>query len=183
MRAKTYRSTNGWTAPQSLSTFGIPVTNGKKTKYLGLEEFNFTEIYKKHKLAFIPAFSIERDAVIPIVKLFYSVPGATFHYATLENVRQIPQNPLIIQAIRDNQLADMVDFVENNAAFKQNYGILFNPAVDIWNNCFASNVIIADGVDTRFVVNVYYEKLYSIQPHNNVEWTNLKRVRSLYPDT
>lgn len=182
MRAKTYRSTNGWIAPQSLSTFGIPVTNGKQTKYLGLEEFNFTKIYSKSKLAFIPAFSIERNEVLDSVKLFYSIPGATFHYATLENVQQIPQNPQIIQAIRDNQLAGMRAFVENNVSFQQNYGNLFAQAVDIWNNCFDSDVIIADGVGTRFVVNVYYEKLTPIQPHNNVDWENLKRARLLYPE-
>ena len=41
MRAKTYRSTNNWRAPQSLSTFGIPIIGNRITKYLRLEEFNF----------------------------------------------------------------------------------------------------------------------------------------------
>ncbi len=37
MKAKTYKSINGFISPQSLSTFGIKITNGEETKHLGID--------------------------------------------------------------------------------------------------------------------------------------------------
>jgi hypothetical protein len=101
MRAKTYKSTNGFTAPQSLSNFGIKVTHGKETKFLGLEEFNFCPILRDYTFedkytAFIPCFSIYRgDLYIDLLVLFYSdAPGITLHYATLYGVTEIQKTDI-----------------------------------------------------------------------------------------
>ena len=39
MKAKTYQSDNNFTAPQSISTFGISIRLRGDLKHLGLEEF------------------------------------------------------------------------------------------------------------------------------------------------
>ncbi len=145
MRAKTYKSTNNFTAPQSLSDFGIKVTNGIETKHLGLEEFNFCPILKdftfedKH-VAFIPCFSINRgDLYIDQLGLFYrDAPGITLHYATLYGVTQIQASE--IPAIRQDLISvGLPEFVHNSIDFQNNYDPLFNPAIKIWDKCFNTN--------------------------------------------
>jgi hypothetical protein len=187
MRAKTYKSTNGFTAPQSHSDFGIEVSNGKVTKYLGLEEFNFCPIlqnytFKNKHVAFIPSFSIDReDLYIDQLDLFYrDAPGITLHYATLHGVSQI-QAPEI-PAIRTDLIAvGLPEFVHNSIEFQHNYGPLFNPAIKIWDKCFNTNIIIAKGTDDRFVVNTFYEKVVLHNPKRRVNWANLKHARALHP--
>ena len=79
MRAKTYKSTNNFTAPQSLSDFGIPVSNGKDRRYLGLEEFNFCDVLrafvyvheKKQHVAYVPCFSSRHQPPCNVLKLFF----------------------------------------------------------------------------------------------------------------
>ena len=77
MKEKTYQSTNSWIAPQSLSPFGIPIGEIRKRKYLGLEEFNFsqklTEIkFENKNLAYIPCFSETIRPYLSKLDLFYS---------------------------------------------------------------------------------------------------------------
>ena len=187
MKAKTYKSTNGFTAPQSLSDFGIKVSNGKEIKNLGLEEFNFCPILKdftfqdKH-VAFIPCFSINRrDLCIDQLELFYrDAPGITLHYATLYGVTQIQMTD--IPSIRKNLIQSRLpEFVHNSIEFQNNYGALFNPAIKIWDQCFKTDIVIAKGTDQRFIVNTFYEKAVIHNQKKRVNWANLTRARSLYP--
>jgi len=121
-KAKTYYSTNGWTRPESLSDFGIPITCRRENETLGLEEFNGLKLLRKNELAFIPAFSSRRNSPVDELKLFYSVPGQTYHYGTMKNVWQI--DAAEIAAIRANLGDEFIDTV--NAAFFQ---------AEIYANC------------------------------------------------
>ena len=98
-KAKTYYSSNGFTSPQSLSNFGIPIVQNNEIMYLGLEEFNFTSLLLKNKMAYIPAFSKIRTRAVKELFLFYSNNGSTFHYATMYNVSQIQNNPQVINCL------------------------------------------------------------------------------------
>ena len=187
MKAKTYKSTNGFRAPQSLSDFGIEVSNGEETKHLGLEEFNFCPIlqnftFQDKHVAFIPCFSINRgDLYIDQLELFYrDAPGITLHYATLYAVTQIQMTD--IPSIRKNLIQSRLpEFVHNSIEFQNNYGALFNPAIKIWDQCFNTNIIIANGTNDRFVVNIFYKNVVLHNPKINVNWTNLKHARALHP--
>jgi hypothetical protein len=186
MKAKTYKSTNNFTAPQSLSDFGIEVTNKKDRKYLGLEEFNFCPILQnftyengKH-VAYVPCFSSRRQSFLETLDLFYlDTPGITIHYATLYNVTQIQTEK--VTTLRDALLnSGLVDHVENSQAFQNNYENLFEPALSIWKRNFQSNNIVATrGID-RFVVNVFYEKIEFHKASNIKNWSNLKHASVLF---
>lgn len=187
MRAKTFTSANNFIAPESISNFGIPVTNQHETKSLGLEEFNFCPIlqnytYHNNHVAFIPCFSMNRGNIfIEELKLFYlQAPNLTIHYATLFGVSQIQENQI------PNIRLDLIEngfhnHVHNSIVFQNNYGLLFNPAIQIWENCFNSNVIFADGSDVRFILNTFYQEIQFHQ-NNVVNWGNLKHARPLYND-
>jgi hypothetical protein len=186
MKAKTYKSTNNFTAPQSLSDFGIAVSNGKETKYLGLEEFNFCQtllhfkFQKKKHVAYIPCFSSKFQSNVDKLELFYlESKGVTYHYATIYGVKQIDKN--IINLLREELTEHgLFNEVENSENFHLNYGNLFNPALKIWKHYFRSNTIVANrGVD-RFVVNVFYDKIEFHKPKNKKNWANLKRASVLY---
>jgi len=186
MRAKTYKSTNGFTAPQSLSDFGIEVSNGKEIKHLGLEEFNFCPILQEYTFngkntAFLPCFSIDRaEMQIDKLELFYHyAPLVTFHYATLYGVSQIQTSE--IPSIRKDLISvGLPEFVHNSAAFQNKYGQLFEPAVKIWKNCFNTDIIIAGGTDDRFILNTFYERIEHHNPKRQVDWTNLMFANNLY---
>jgi hypothetical protein len=186
MKAKTYKSTNGFTAPQSLSDFGIEVSNGKETKHLGLEEFNFCPIlqeysFKGKNTAFLPCFSIDRAGMlIEKLELFYLyAPKVTFHYATLYGVTQIQTSE--ITAIRKDLISvGLPAFVRNSIDFQNNYGPLFQPAVEIWNTCFNTDVIIAGDRDDRFILNTFYERVEHHNPKRQVDWANLMFANNLY---
>lgn len=178
-KAKTYYSTNGWTGPESLSDFGIPITCRRENVTLGLEEFNGLQLLRKNKLAFIPAFSSRRNIAVDELKLFYSVPGQTYHYGTMKNVRQIDVGG--IAAVRANLGDQFTDTV--NVAFFQSviYANCNQQAFGVWMKYYKSNNILATGHNLRFVVNVKYEKFELFHTPIEVDWTNLKRATSLYP--
>lgn len=187
MRAKTYQSTNNWRAPQSLSTFGIPIIGNSITKYLGLEEFNFSQKvtgieFENKKLAYIPSFIEKVRPYQSELELFYSAGNnVTMHYATLFGVQQIENNEDRIEEIR-NRLnhENFISWVENNQEFNDNYGGLFDSALVEYRNFFESKRVIANGHENRFVFNVLYEKVVLHNPEIQVPWANLKRARHLY---
>ena len=185
MKAKTYQSTNNWRAPQSLSTFGIPIIGNRMTKYLGLEEFNFslkvTGIeFENKKLAYIPCFSEKVRPYQRELELFYSAGNnVTMHYATLYGVQQILDNQIIDIRRKLNQ-EDFMEWVENNQEFNDNYGGLFDSTLGEYRNFFKSKRVIAKGHEDRFVFNVLYDKVIFHNPEIQVPWANLKRARHLY---
>jgi hypothetical protein len=177
-KAKTYYSNNGWTAPQGLSTFGIPIPCKKNKLTLGLEEFNGIKLLRKNKLAFVPAFSIERNFLVDELKLFYSVPGRTFHYGTMRGVQQIDHRS--VPDLRNNQLAELPAIVESAFLQAHEYAECSRQAYAIWNKYYNANNILATGHNLRFVVNVKYESLELFDGHTAVRWQNLTRAKSLY---
>lgn len=189
--AKTYQSTNGWSAPQSLSTFGIPISNTiQPVKHLGLEEFNFTNILRKEKLAYVPHFSSlnaekNNHIIYKIIKLFYfdRVTHCSYHYANLYNVQRIHED---IQELR-NRLTEigLDQFVINNYDFQNNYGnILYPIAINKWLECFNANNITANGVEQRFILNVKYEKLEIFDsPIARDEWNDFNFASNLYNES
>jgi len=188
MIAKTYKSTNNFTSPESLSNFGIPVIDGREIKYLGLEEFNFCPILQNYtfqdkNVAFIPCFSSNRDNIfIEELHLFYlEAPHVTIHYATLFGVSQIHHTD--VPTIRQELIEiGFQNHVHNSVPFQNVYGPLFNQAIQIWDNYFDSNNTIANGNDLRFVLNTFYERIEFHHPNNFVEWAHLKFARPLYND-
>ncbi len=190
MRAKTYFSTNNWSSPQSLSTFGIPIKKGKTIKYLGLEEFNFsnkvTSIqFENSFLAYIPCFSTKIRPYIDELDLFFSSGhNSTSHYATLKGVRQIttgPEKSSQLELIR-RQLKNenFLNWVNTNQDFQNNYGDLFNEAYNIYKQNFEANNIIANGHSNRFIFNVLYDKIIFHEPEITVNWSNLKHASKLF---
>jgi hypothetical protein len=187
MKAKTYQSTNNWSAPQSLSTFGIPIIGYRNTKYLGLEELNFSQKvmgieFENKKLAYIPSFSEKVRPHQPELDLFYSAgSNVTMHYATLYGVQQIENNEERIEEIRKilNQ-ENFISWVRHNQEFNDSYVELFDSACDEYEKLFNVNRVIADGHEDRFVFNVFYEKVNFHNPEIQVPWANLKRARHLY---
>ena len=186
MKAKTYRSTNNWTAPQSLSTFGIPIIGNRNSKFLGLEEFNFSQKvtgieFENKKLAYIPCFSETVRPYLSELELFYSAGNnTTLHYATLYNVQQISDNQIIDIRKKLNQ-EGFIEWVENNQEFRENYNVFFAPALREFTKFYEeSNGIIANGHEVRFVFNVLYDKVIFHHPEIQVPWANLKRARHLY---
>ncbi len=186
MKAKTYKSNNNFTAPESLSNFGIRISNGRENKFLGLEEFNFCSILQEFRndkrcVAYIPCFSsIEQPSRDKIDLYYLKDPGVTIHYATLINVTQIDRAQ--VPEIRKKLIANgFVDHVETSTIFKQNYGQLFQLALKTWNSNFESNNIKAKmGID-RFVVNTLYEKVIFHDKKNIKDWSNFKRASILWP--
>jgi hypothetical protein len=189
MRAKTYKSTNKFIAPQSLSTFGIEIKVGKKRKYLGLEEFNFCDIIKDFKfinnhIAYIPCFQSKRVGVFKEIKLFYlNKTNETIHYATLYNVKQIDnKNSTLVPQIREELIRiGFEQYVENSNEFRENYKDLFDSALSEWKQNFFTNRIIAKNGQRRFVVNAFYEAI-EFHADKNVPWTNLKFASKLFKD-
>ncbi len=185
MKAKTYKSTNGWTAPQSLSTFGIPVSNKHDIKYLGLEEFNFCKVladftFQTKHVAFIPSYSCCPRPFIEKLNLFHSNGrGLTVHYATLYDVEQL--NISEIDALRSSLIASgFPNFVETNFDFQNNYQNLFQPALKIWQKNFNTNNIISPAHNPRFVLNIKFNSIEIFSQPKQVDWSNLKRARILY---
>lgn len=189
MKAKTYKSTNRWTAPQAHSTFGIPITSKLVTKYLGLEEFNFCKIlenfrFENKSVAFIPCFSTKVRNPVKKLEMFYHVGngGGTLHYATMYEVEQIDEKDHHqIERLRIAlRKAGLPDYVANSNEFQANYGDLFLSAVKIWNVYFNSNKIIAAKKEKRFVVNVCFKSIEFHSPEQNVNWQRLNFASKLY---
>lgn len=184
MKAKTFFSTNNWTAPQSLSSFGIHISNDKSLKILGLEEFNFCDKLKQvsfmdFHLAYIPAFSTCSRQPIEKLELFASNMGEVYHYATLQDVVQVNYEDIgEIRTILTNE--GFLDFVIENKEFKLEFGDLFEEALCKWKECFNSNNITNKGTEKRFVVNTLYKKIIWNNPFVKVNWNNLKRANNLY---
>jgi hypothetical protein len=186
--AKTYESNNGWTSPISMSTFGIPILlpNNICEQYLGLEEFNFSNLMKKEKLAYLPCFSSENAGIIDAavydnIDLFYleDATGITYHYATMKNVRRIEQGA--IEGIRANLLAEgLPKVILNDEIFLQNYQESFAPAYKIWENNFSMNNIVAAGNLPRFVLNVNYSDLIIFDTKVARDWNNFTFASILY---
>jgi len=189
LKAKTYKSTNGWTAPQSLSKFGIPISGENQMAYLGLEEFNFCEILLNFTLddfsyAFIPSHSTCERPFIEELYLFYSDGFSdgylqTRHYATLYQVEQLCDSE--IKILRDKLIEVGFDkFVQTSTSFKRNYGDLHPEALEVWNNNFKCNNVLAEAHIPRFVLNVKFKSIIHHDPPIVVSWGSLKRARALY---
>ena len=186
MRAKTYKSTNGWSSPQSLSKFGIPISGENKMAYLGLEEFNFCEILSNFTLnefrfAFVPSYSTCKRPFIEELHLFYSDGyGQTRHYATLYEVEQLTCGAEI-ESLRDKLIKVGFDkYVQTSTSFIRNYGDLHPEPLEVWNNNFQCNNILAKAYSPRFVLNVKFKSIIHHDPPLVVSWGNLKHARALY---
>jgi hypothetical protein len=194
-RAKTFKSEHPhfFTKPQGLSGFGIPIPGAPADFTLGLEEFNFCDILKeftfdgKH-VAYIPAYSCENTQANPGIfdslDLFFhnGNNGGTTHYATMYKVSRIPDNPITIQAIREQLInAGFPLFVNAGAPWPNYAPIIHATALVIWNNNFTANQIIAPEGINRFAVNMFYE---TIEIHNpliiNQNWQNNNYACNFY---
>lgn len=186
MKSKTYYCTNNWSAPQSLSTFGIPIQNDESKKILGLEEFNFSKKvtsiqFENSFLAYIPSFSTKIRPYIDQLDLFCrSGRNETIHYATLLDVRQITRTDEVIQIRKLLENENFLNWVENNRDFQNNYGDLFNEALKVYKQFYYSNNIHAKGNSNRFIFNVLYENKIIHEPAISVNWSNLMFASRLY---
>jgi hypothetical protein len=177
MKAKTYRSSD-FLGPQNLSSFGIKIT---PTLTLGLEEFNFIDILKENKLAFVPAFSTRIRQDVDLLELFYldKENRTNVKYAELKGVQQIKNEE--VESIRT-----MLDTVfENQVLSNERWELVFGKesenAKDRWKKYYQTNSVFPKRRDElRFVLNVKYEEInFDFEPANE-KFINLRYARILY---
>ena len=189
MKAKTYKSTNNWTAPQAHDDFGIPIQAAGKYQFLGLEEYNFCKVLqefrtpKKLRVAYVPCFSVAREGLLyPEIDLYYQEGDGhgTKKYATIYKVSQIPQED--IRELRELlTLAGLPDYVANSHPFGlPNDAPLAMAAIAAWKDCFAQNNTIAQANEPRFALNTYFKTIQFYSPHIEVPWAHLNFARPLY---
>ena len=147
--------------------FGIPVP-GANLQY-GLEEFNLTCFYRKHRLAFVPCvragnFPPDED----VLHLFHQVEGNKFHYATLQGVRAITPGGQRagIQAL----LAQNINCIFQEFSNSVGLGVSpFNAADLAWiQEDYVGRLaapVFAGGVNASFPVTCTYERLELAQPN------------------
>ena len=175
MKAKTYRSSD-FLGPQNLSSFGIEIAP-KLT--LGLEEFNFVDILKENKLAFIPAFSTCIRSKVDLVELFYydKQNKINVKYAELKGVQQIKNEEVI--SIRAMLGDDFVRQISTNERWENVYGINADNAKNYWKKYYHTDSVFPKRRDAlRFVLNVKYEEInFLFKPTNFI---NLNFANNLY---
>ncbi len=172
MKAKTYRSSD-FLGPQNLSSFGIEIAP-KLT--LGLEEFNFIDILKENKLAFIPAFSTCIRSKVDLVELFYyNIQNRTnVKYAELKGVKQIANEEVI--SIREMLGDDFVSQVLANEKWENVFGINADIAKKTWKKYYTSDCVFPKKKDAlRFVLNVRYEEI-NFKINNNLDFERFKNL-------
>lgn len=175
MKAKTYRSSD-FLGPQNLSSFGIEIT---PTLTLGLEEFNFIDILKENKLAFIPAFSTRIRQDVDLLELFYldKEKRINVKYAELKGVQQIKNEE--VASIRDMLGTEFENQVLANERWGLIFGIDSENAKDRWKKYYQTNSVFPKRRDElRFVLNVKYEEInFDFEPAN---FANLNFANNLY---
>ena len=172
MKAKTYRSPD-FLGPQNLSSFGIEIAP-KLT--LGLEEFNFIDILKKNKLAFIPAFSTCIRSKVDLVELFYydKQNKINVKYAELIGVQQIKNEE--VNSIRTMLGNDFVNQVLANESWDLVFGVESINAKERWEKYYQTNSVLPKRRDElRFILNVKYEEINFIFDKK----TNFERFKNL----
>ena len=179
MKAKTYRSSD-FLGPQNLSSFGIKITP-KLT--LGLEEFNFIDILKENKLAFIPAFSTRIRQDVDFLELFYydRQNRTNVKYAELKGVQQIKNEE--VESIRAMFVDDFMNQVLANERWDHVFGKEAENAKDKWKKYYQTNSVFPKRRDElRFVLNVKYEEInLKIDSKFDFErFKNLKYASKLY---
>ena len=156
MKAKTYRSSD-FLGPQNLSSFGMKITP-KLT--LGLEEFNFIDILKDNKLAFIPAFSTRIRQDVDFLELFYydNENKTNVKYAELRGVQQIKNEE--VASIRAMLGVEFENQVLANERWELVFGIASDNAKNRWKKYYQTNSVFPKRrEELRFVLNVKYDEI------------------------
>ena len=177
MKAKTYRSSD-FLGPQNLSSFGIEITP-KHT--LGLEEFNFIEILKENKLAFIPAFSTRIRQEVDFLELFYydKENRTNVKYAELTGVQQIKNEEVL--SIRTMLGTEFENQVLANERWHLVFGKESDKAKERWKKYYQTNSVFPKRRDElRFVLNVKYEEINFKFPPENEKFINLRYASILF---
>lgn len=139
-------------------TFGVPVIDLNKT--FGLEEFNFSEILKELKLAYIPCYGNARFYSRPFIQelhLIFKTEGRNhIHYATLHNVTSILNSELNqLKSILEPNLDELYFNIGTRNFFEEDF-YRFQEQI---NFMFERDVVAANQLNASFLVNVRYEKL------------------------
>ena len=175
MKAKTYRNFD-FLGPQNLSSFGIEILP-KLT--LGLEEFNFIDILKKHKLAFIPAFNTKFRTRVDFLELFYydKLQRINVKYAELREVEQISNEEVgsVRKLLGDEYLRQVLE----NQRWLNVFGINAERSMEIWKKYYNTDSIFPKRSDElRFVLNVKYDSINFDFEQENIKKLNF--ARNLY---
>jgi hypothetical protein len=175
MKAKTYRSSD-FLGPQNLSSFGIEIAP-KLT--LGLEEFNFIDILKENKLAFVPAFSTRIRQDVDFLELFYydKQNKTNVKYAELKGIQQIANDEVI--SIRKMLRDDFMNQVLANERWENVFGVNTEIAKNSWKKYYNTDTVFPKKRDVfRFVLNVRYKEInFLFKPTNFI---NLNFANNLY---
>ena len=172
MKAKTYRSSD-FLGPQNLSSFGIEIAP-KLT--LGLEEFNFIDILKENKLAFIPAFSTCIRSKVDLVELFYydKQNKINVKYAELKGVQQIANEEVI--SIRAMLGDDFVSQIVENPRWVEVFDGHSENAIKRWMEYYNTHSVFPKKKDAlRFVLNVKYEEI-KFKPDYKFDFERFKNL-------
>jgi hypothetical protein len=182
--SKVVHNIKNWKSVSGVAQTGIHVNSStRKNYYFGLEEWNNSDIFKKHKLFYLDSFrSYPRFDYYEKIELINFNKSTVFHIGTLVGVTSLKCKD--IQEIRNKLINDnWLNEVEKN----------FNDINDTrpieshleYMQCWNSEDIIAP-INEGFILNLRYEDfIYFDQPINltlhNKEVNSLwKRLIKLY---
>lgn len=183
--SKFVNNENNWTSVSCIAQTGIIVDRNKQNKkkyYFGLEEWNNSDILRKHKLAYLDSFrSFPRMESYERIELINFNNGIVYHIGRLENVKRIKCKE--IPAIRKLLL---------NENWLKNVETDFHNIQDLrpienhleYTQCWNSDEIVAP-TSHGFILNLRYEKILLFKnPINltalNPIANNWKRLIHLY---
>jgi hypothetical protein len=181
--SKLVHNTNNWTCIAGVAKTGIHVTNSeRKSYYFGLEEWNNSEVLKKHQFAYLDSFrSFPRFDYFEKIELINYNQQTVYHVGRLKGVKQIKCNeiPEIKKTLLDENWLEQVQM-----DFHQ-----INDLREIENNieymsCWKSEEIVAP-INEGFILNVRYDEMTFFDnaidlSALNPEINNLKRLVLLF---
>jgi hypothetical protein len=139
-------------------TFGVPVPISNKT--FGLEEFNFSNILRELKLAYVPCYGNARFFPRPFIKelhLIFKTEGRNhIHYATLHNVTPIMDEEICeIRKLLQPHIHNIYFNISTQEFFQNDFS-RFQEQIQFMSN---QNRIAANQINASFLVNLRYEEL------------------------
>jgi hypothetical protein len=139
-------------------TFGVPIPLSNKT--FGLEEFNFSQILRELKLAYVPCYGNARFFPRPFIKelhLIFKTEGRNhIHYATLHNVTPISDKEIFETRKLLESHFNEIYFNASAQEFFQNDFSRFQDQIQFMSN---RNRIAANQFNASFLVNLRYKEL------------------------
>ena len=182
--SKIVNNTNNWKSISGIAQTGIMVnTIGlSESFFLGLEEWNNSEILRKLKLAYLDSFrSVKRTEYFDCINLINYKNGIVYLVGKIEGVKQLENDE--IEEIR-NTLShhNWLPKIKNDFTSLNETQIIENPQEYL--TCWNSEEIVAP-TNQSFILNLRYEKiLFLKEPINltelDIRANNWRRLSKLF---